>query len=156
MSGLLVGFNGRQLLHITVVSGGSSGSCQLTLVGQSGNLVGHPFHDQFFVVVVICRERAEHILLKRECRGIPMMPSHGCCPIKAALKGFLDQSAKHGPGLGGWWQAIPFLKRPDVQAGSQEETDLMGFVPEAQPQHNLQYAKKVLPVRWLLNTGHGK
>jgi hypothetical protein len=51
------------------------------------------------------------------------MPSHECCCIKAALTRFLDQCAKHDPGLGGWCQAIPFLEWPDVQAHSQEETD---------------------------------
>ncbi len=44
MGGLLVGFNGCQLLHITMVSGGRSGSCQLSLVRQSSNLVLRPFH----------------------------------------------------------------------------------------------------------------
>ncbi len=51
------------------------------------------------------------------------MLSCGRHHIQAALKRFLDQRAKCDPGLGGWQQVIPFLGRPDVQAGSQEETD---------------------------------
>jgi hypothetical protein len=117
MGGLLVCFNGCQLLRITMVSGGCGGSCQLTLVRQSSNLVGHPFHDRFFVLIVICHKRAECILLKRECGGIPMMPSHWRCRIKVALKSLLYQCVKCHPGLGGWCHAIPFLKRPHVQAG---------------------------------------
>ncbi len=88
MGGLLVGFNGCQLLRITMVSGGSTGSCHLTLVRQSSNLASHPFHYQFFVIVAICRKRSECILL-RECRGIPMMPSCGHFCIKVVLKGLL-------------------------------------------------------------------
>jgi hypothetical protein len=59
-----------------------------------------------------------------------MMLSRGRHCIQAAWKRFLDQHAKCNPGLGSWQQVIPFLERPDVQAGSQEKTDCIVDQPQ--------------------------
>jgi hypothetical protein len=60
------------------------------------------------------------------CRGIVVMTGGWGRHIQTTLLCLLDHGAKWDPCLVWGRQTVPFLKRPDVQAGGEEEADGVG------------------------------
>jgi hypothetical protein len=56
-------------------------------------------------------------------RGIAMMTSGWGHCIQMPSKDLLDHVAKHNPCLIWGHEMVPFLKRPDVETGGEEDTD---------------------------------